>query len=93
MSTKKMGLGKGLGALLSAYDDFDESVKNVTDKTTNEIDINKKSAEKIFQTETGKRLVKTMFYPDKKPLSETWAQDALQDLEDFIEEQGIYIRQ
>ena len=25
----------------------------------------KKSAEKIFQTETGKRLVKTMFYPDK----------------------------
>ena len=53
----------------------------------------KKSAEKIFQTETGKRLVKTMFYPDKKPLSETWAQDALQDLEDFIEEQGIYIRQ
>ena len=41
MSTKKMGLGKGLGALLSAYDDFDESVKNVTDKTTNEIDINK----------------------------------------------------
>lgn len=41
MSTKKMGLGKGLGALLSAYDDFDESVKNVTNKTTNEIDINK----------------------------------------------------
>lgn len=26
-------------------------------------------------------------------LSETWAQDALQDLEDWIEEQGIYIRQ
>ena len=26
-------------------------------------------------------------------LSETWAQDALQDLEDFIESQGIYIRQ
>ena len=41
MATKKMGLGKGLGALLSAYDDFDESVKNVTNKTTNEIDINK----------------------------------------------------
>lgn len=41
MTTKKMGLGKGLGALLSAYDDFDESVKNVTNKTTNEIDINK----------------------------------------------------
>ncbi|MCI6043963.1 hypothetical protein MR857_11705 [bacterium] len=26
-------------------------------------------------------------------LSETWAQDALQDLDDFIESQGIYIRQ
>lgn len=26
-------------------------------------------------------------------LSETWAQDGLQDLEDWIEEQGIYIRQ
>ncbi|MDY3918503.1 MAG: hypothetical protein SOZ59_05795 [Candidatus Limivivens sp.] len=26
-------------------------------------------------------------------LSETWAQDALEDLEDFIESQGIYIRQ
>lgn len=26
-------------------------------------------------------------------LSATWAEDALADLEDFIEEQGIYIRQ
>lgn len=48
---------------------------------------------KIFRTETGKKLVKEMFFPDPMPLSETWAQDALQDLEDFIEEQGIYIRQ
>lgn len=33
--------------------------------------------------------------PSAEPssLSETWAQDALQDLEDWIEEQGIYIRQ
>lgn len=30
---------------------------------------------------------------DKHTLSETWAQDALQDLEDWIEEQGIYLRQ
>lgn len=30
---------------------------------------------------------------EQSPLSETWAQDALQDLEDWIEEQGIYIRQ
>lgn len=34
-----------------------------------------------------------MFFPETFPKSETWAQDALQDLEDFIEEQGIYIRQ
>lgn len=31
--------------------------------------------------------------PEKHTLSETWAQDALQDLDDFIESQGIYIRQ
>ena len=53
----------------------------------------KKSAEKIFKTETGKKIVKDMFFPETFPKSETWAQDALQDLEDFIEEQGIYIRQ
>ena len=53
----------------------------------------KKSAEKIFKTETGKKIVKDMFFPETFQKSETWAQDALQDLEDFIEEQGIYIRQ
>ena len=53
----------------------------------------KKSAEKIFKTETGKKIVKEMFFPEAFQKSETWAQDALQDLEDFIEEQGIYIRQ
>ena len=52
-----------------------------------------KSAEKIFKTETGKKIVKDMFFPETFQKSETWAQDALQDLEDFIEEQGIYIRQ
>lgn len=30
---------------------------------------------------------------EEHELSETWAQDALQDLDDFIESQGIYIRQ
>lgn len=30
---------------------------------------------------------------ENSTLSETWAQDALQDLDDFIESQGIYIRQ
>ena len=30
---------------------------------------------------------------EKQKISETWAEDALADLEDFIEEQGIYIRQ
>lgn len=53
----------------------------------------RKSAEKIFKTETGKKIVKEMFFPEAFQKSETWAQDALQDLEDFIEEQGIYIRQ
>ena len=52
-----------------------------------------KSVEKIFKTETGKKIVKDMFFPETFQKSETWAQDALQDLEDFIEEQGIYIRQ
>ena len=53
----------------------------------------KTSAEKIFKTETGKKIVKEMFFPEAFQKSKTWAQDALQDLEDFIEEQGIYIRQ
>ena len=53
----------------------------------------KKSAEKIYKTETGKKIVKEMLFPEAFQKSETWAQDALQDLEDFIEEQGIYIRQ
>lgn len=29
----------------------------------------------------------------KTALSETWSQDAQDELEDFIEQQGIYIRQ
>lgn len=29
----------------------------------------------------------------QKKLSETWAQDALADLDDFIEESGVFIRQ
>lgn len=30
---------------------------------------------------------------EKVPLNETWSQDAQDELEDFIEQQGIYIRQ
>ncbi|MDO5337182.1 MAG: hypothetical protein Q4E89_06940 [Eubacteriales bacterium] len=30
---------------------------------------------------------------EPESLSETWAQDALAELDDFIESQGIYIRQ
>ncbi len=41
MATKKMGLGKGLGALLSAYDDYDESVKTANNASSNEIEIGK----------------------------------------------------
>lgn len=29
----------------------------------------------------------------KQPLSETWSQDAQEELQEFIELQGIYIRQ
>ena len=53
----------------------------------------RESVAKIFKTKAGTELVKEMFLPEPFKMSETWAQDALQDLEDFIEEQGIYIRQ
>ena len=53
----------------------------------------KKSVKKIFRTETGKKIAEDMFFPRTAQLSETWAQDGLQELEDFIEAQGIYIRQ
>ncbi len=53
----------------------------------------KKSVEKIFRTETGRHIAKEMFFPEEFRMSETWAQDGLQDLEEWIEEQGIYIRQ
>ena len=53
----------------------------------------KKSVKKIFRTETGKKIAEDMFFPRPAQLSETWAQDGLQELEDFIEAQGIYIRQ
>ncbi len=59
----------------------------------NSVETIQKSVEKIFKTKTGKEMAETMFFPKPADLSETWAQDALQDLEDFIEEQGIYIRQ
>lgn len=58
-----------------------------------EKDTIKKSVEKVFRTETGKFIAKEMFFPEEFQMSETWAQDGLKDLEDFIEEQGIYIRQ
>lgn len=52
-----------------------------------------KSVEKIFRTETGRRIAEEMFYPKEFEMSETWAQDNIQELDDFIETQGIYIRQ
>ncbi|MDO4308155.1 MAG: HD domain-containing protein [Eubacteriales bacterium] len=53
----------------------------------------RQSVKKIFKTETGRHIAQEMFYPQEFRMSETWAQDGLQDLEDWIEEQGIYIRQ
>lgn len=49
--------------------------------------MNEEQKERQYDVEEKTRIQK------QKNLSETWAQDALQDLEDFIEEQGIYIRQ
>ena len=34
-----------------------------------------------------------MFFPEEFQMSDTWAQDGLQEVDDFIEAQGIYIRQ
>jgi len=38
---KKAGLGKGLGALLSAYEDYNETIKNKQHSTQDEIEIKK----------------------------------------------------
>ena len=53
------------------------------------------SEEKKMTTETTKEQESNTIQEQNKEqgLSETWAQDALADLEDWIEEQGIYIRQ
>ena len=51
-----------------------------------------KSCRKIFHTETGIRLCETMYGVTIK-ISETWAQDNIREMEEFIESQGIYIRQ
>mgnify|MGYP007055181067 FL=1 len=53
----------------------------------------RKTVEKIFKTKTGKGLAEDMYFGRPVKLSDTWAEEALQDLEDFIEEQGVYIRQ
>lgn len=53
----------------------------------------RKSVNKIFQTESGKHIAEEMFFPEEFRMSDTWAQDGLQELDDFIEAQGIYIRQ
>lgn len=58
-----------------------------------ETDTIKKSVKKIFKTETGIRIATEMFFPEEFQMSETWVQDGLQELDDFIETQGIYIRQ
>ena len=58
-----------------------------------ETDTIKKSVKKIFKTETGIRIATEMFFPEEFQMSETWVQDGLQELDDFIEAQGIYIRQ
>ena len=59
----------------------------------------KKDTDKIISSEEEFRQMETMVKAENEAasdipdLSVTWAQDAQQDLEDFIESQGIYIRQ
>lgn len=53
----------------------------------------RKSVNKIFRTETGRHLAEEMFFPEEFVMSDTWARDNIQELDDFIESQGIYIRQ
>lgn len=57
-----------------------------------EKDTIQKGCGKIFKTETGIRLCENMFGVTIK-ISETWAQDNIREMEEFIESQGIYIRQ
>ena len=63
---------------------YEDEMKTETIRTT---------VEKVFRSKTGREIAENMFFPKPFQKSETWAQDALQDLEDFNEEQGIYIRQ
>lgn len=55
----------------------------------------RKTCEQIFKTATGIEICKFMYETEQKiqPISETWANDNIQELDDFIESQGIYIRQ
>ena len=46
----------------------------------------------MSQTES-KEEVLSKEQKEPKSLSETWSQDAQDELEEFIEQQGIYIRQ
>lgn len=83
----------------SDIDDLDYQILIEADFLVNyyendmDADTIKASVKKIFQTETGKKIAQDMFFPEAFQMSETWAADGLQDLEDFIEQQGIYIRQ
>lgn len=48
----------------------------------------------VFRTKTGIEILNKMYgIQEPVKLSETWARDGLDELEDFIESQGIYIRQ
>lgn len=59
-------------------------------------DINLEKEKEIFkrQNETNEGTGNVQ-KPDagKTPVSETWAEETIADLDDFIESQGIYIRQ
>ncbi len=46
----------------------------------------------VGKTEEKKTAVKAEQNP-KGPVSETWAEETIADLDDYIESQGIYLRQ
>ncbi|MFV0528731.1 MAG: hypothetical protein ACK5MN_08455 [Lachnospiraceae bacterium] len=56
----------------------------------NEVEKNRKATK---DTEEYKSATASEEAEDQEDLSPTWAQDARQDLDDWIEEQGVYLRQ
>ena len=68
-----------------------ESLKSLAEKTRKEHSSPEETNETPMVYE--KEVTQIQERKEKYPLNETWSQDAQDELEDFIEQQGIYIRQ